>query len=273
MGGIVLPFEAGVWLLIAGVLLILYAISQAVVFLGLDPAPLEGRALAANETPALWKLLDSLRRELQCQAFDDVRISMRFNAGVRELPRLGLFGWPRTILDLGLPLLIVLTTSTETLCAVLAPTSCHHSSRAMREAWQPNSTAWLHRTWIGQCVPADAAASHRPIRVVRSISAALRFVNWYWPRLHARALVLSRAHEFHADHVAAVVAGGPTMVSALWKLECFGPWLAGALLDDVYQDADRLPETARGCHGPTGARRSRRCARQQMIGRGGLNAV
>lgn len=116
--GIVLEFQVGFWLLVGGVLLILFAISQAVVFLAVDPAPSEGRGLRAGEAPALGDLLDSLRSELQCRPFDDVRISMNFNASIREIPRLGLFGWPRTILELGLPLLTVLTP--EELRAVLA---------------------------------------------------------------------------------------------------------------------------------------------------------
>ena len=235
VGGIVLPFEVGVWLLIAGPLVILFAIAQAVVFLGLDPAQLEGRSLAPAEAPALWALLDALRRELQCRPFDDVRVLMSFNAGVRELPRLGLFGWPRTILELGLPLMNVLTT--DELRAVLAHELAHQSSRHARSG---SRIYRLHRTWSNVFERMQQPAAGRFAVSIRS--AAMRFVNWYWPRLHARAMVLSRTHEFHADRVAAGIADGPTLVSALWKLECMGPWLTERFWVDVYQDADRLPE-------------------------------
>ena len=40
--GIVLEFQVGIWFLLGGVLMILFAISQAVVFLAVDPAPPEG---------------------------------------------------------------------------------------------------------------------------------------------------------------------------------------------------------------------------------------
>jgi hypothetical protein len=235
VGGIVLPFQAGVWLLIAGALMIVYAIAQTVVFLGLDPAPLEGRALRPAEAPALWELLDSLRHELQCHPFDHVRVSMNFGAGIRELPRLGLFGWPRTLLDLGLPLLTVLTY--DEVRAVLAHELAHHSARHARSG---SRIYRLNCTWNNVIQRMQQPASGRFSVSIRS--SALKFVNWYWPRLHARAMVLSRAQEFHADSVAAGIAGGPTLVSALWKLECFGPWLSERFWMDVYQDADRLPE-------------------------------
>ena len=53
-----------------------------------------------------------------------------------------------------------------------------------------------------------------------------KFIEWYWPRLHARAFVLSRAHEYQADRLAAAIASAPRWRSALWRLECLTPWLS-----------------------------------------------
>jgi hypothetical protein len=217
------------------VLVILYAIAQAIAFLDLEPARPEGRALARGEAPALWALLGSLERELQCRPFDDVRISINFNAGVYELPRLGLLGWPRTCLDLGLPLLTVL--STDELRAVLVHELAHHSAL---HAQSGSRIYRLNHTWNNVFQRMQQPTASRVGRSIRS--AATRFVNWYWPRLHARAMVLSRSHEFHADRVAASVAGAPTLVAAIWKLECFESWLAERFWTDLFQNADRLPD-------------------------------
>ncbi len=233
--GIVLEFQVGIWLLVGGVLMILFAISQAVVFLAVDPTPPEGRGLKPGEAPALGEMLDSLRRELQCRPFDDVRISMNFNAGIRDIPRLGLLGWPRTILELGLPLMSVLTP--EELRAVLAHELAHHSARHARSG---SRIYRLHATWGNVFHRMQRPTTSSFGRRIRWVAA--RFVDWYWPRLHARAMVLSRAQEYHADRVAAGVAGGSTLVSALWRMQCIAPWLAERFWIEVFQEADRMPE-------------------------------
>ena len=55
-------------------------------------------------------------------------------------------------------------------------------------------------------------------------------------------MVLSRAQELHADRIAAGVAGGATLVSALWRMQCIVPWLAERFWIEVFQEADRMPE-------------------------------
>ena len=52
---------------------------------------------------------------------------MDFNAGVREVPRLGLLGWPRTYLEIGLPLSMAV--AQEEIRAILAHEFAHLSAR------------------------------------------------------------------------------------------------------------------------------------------------
>jgi hypothetical protein len=160
--------------------------------------------------------------------------------GIRELPRLGLLGWPRTVLELGLPLMSALTA--PELRAVLAHELAHHSARHARSS---SRIYRLHRTWGALFQRMQRPATGQLDRAIRG--AASRFVDWYWPRLHARALVLSRAQEYHADRVAAglVAAGGAgaaTLASALWRMECLGPWLSERFWVDLFAGADSSPE-------------------------------
>ena len=233
--GAMLEPAIGLWLLGGGVLLLVYATSQAGLFLLVEVAPPKGRALRPGEAPALRALLGSLGRELQCRPFDEVRISSDFNAGVREIPRLGLFGWPRTVLEIGLPLMTTL--APEELRAVLAHEFVHLSARHGRGGRRIDR---LHRMWCTVFEQMQGAGTGRYDRPVRW--AASRFAGWYWPRLHARSLVLSRLQEYQADRVAAGIAGEPTLVAALWRMECVWPRLSERFWPDLHQEADRSPE-------------------------------
>lgn len=233
--GIVLPFEAGVWLLGGGILLVLFATSQAFVFFAVDHAPPKGRGVRASEAPKLHALLDSLGRQLRCRPFDDVRITLDFNAGIREIPRLGFLGWPRTLLEIGLPLLEALDASE--LEAVLAHEMAHHSGRHARTSGRIYR---VHRIWAGLFQRMQRPATGGRDRAIRS--AAARFSAWYWPRLHARAVVISRAYEYRADRVAADRAGASAAVSALWRMECFYPMLTERFWPEVFRGAEQSPD-------------------------------
>jgi len=233
--GVVLEPGVGLWVIGLGVLLLVYAISQAGVSLLAEVDPPGGRPLRPGEAPGLVEALGSLGAELGCRPFDEVRVSMDYNAGVREIPRLGLFGWPRTILEIGLPL--ASTLSPGELRAVLAHEFAHQSARHGRGS---RRIYRLHRMWAGLANHLRRPASGRAGRAARW--AVSRFVGWYWPRLHARALVLSRSQELEADRVAAGVAGGPALASALWRMECLNPWLAERFWVDFRRLADESPE-------------------------------
>ncbi|WP_435018609.1 M48 family metalloprotease [Tundrisphaera sp. TA3] len=233
--GVVIEPPGGLAFLAIGVGLALYAIAQAGLFLLLEPPTPDGRALGPGEAPGLAGLLDDLRRELGCRRFDEVRISLDFNAGVSEVARLGVFGWPRTVLEVGLPLLLAL--SPAEFRAVLAHEFVHLSARHGRGGARIHR---LHRMWatlFDRLNKPDAGAASKGARW-----AASRFVGWYWPRLQARSLVLSRHHEYHADRIAAEVAGAETLASALWRLECRGAWLAECFWPDLHRGALVAPE-------------------------------
>src|SRR5262245_43618538 len=73
--------------------------------------PPEGRRVTAEQAPALFAMIDKLRHALKAPPFHRVLITSDFNAAVAQVPRLGMFGWHRNYLLLGLPLMKTLTAS------------------------------------------------------------------------------------------------------------------------------------------------------------------
>lgn len=235
VAGIMVDPPGGLVILAVGVAIGVYAIAQAGLFLLIDsPAP-DGRLLRPGEAVELTALLGALQREMKCRPFHEVRLSMDFNAGVSEIPRLGIFGWPRTILDVGLPLLLIL--SAAEFRAVLAHEFVHLSARHGRGGARIHR---LHLMWstLFMTLQKPGSGSFRKA----AHGAASAFVGWYWPRLQARSLALSRHHEHQADRIAAEIAGAESIISGLWRLQCRGPWLAECFWPNLHQQAVDTPE-------------------------------
>jgi Peptidase family M48 len=207
-GGIVLEPPGSLWLLGFGAVLIVYGIMQAGLFLLVDLGLPKGRPLKPSEATALWRQLDSLGRDLQCRPLGGVFLSMEFNASVREIPRLGLLGWPRTYLEIGFPL--SLAVAPDELRAILAHEFAHLSARHGKSGGRIYR---IHRTWAEVFQRMQQPGERSFGRATRWATA--KFIEWYWPRLHARAFVLSRAQEYQADRIAAEIAGALTLTSAL----------------------------------------------------------
>src|SRR5262249_15618506 len=72
------------------------------------PAP-RGLELRRDQAPALFRMLDELWSSLRAPRFHHVQLIEEFNAAVVQVPRLGLLGWQRNYLLLGLPLMQALS--------------------------------------------------------------------------------------------------------------------------------------------------------------------
>lgn len=174
------------------------------------PAP-EGIALDLASAPALARRLEEIRAALRAPKPNDVLLTMDFNAAVFQRPRFGVFGWPKTYLQLGVPLLYAL--DAEQFDAVLAHEFAH-LSRA-----HPKTGLWVFRvsrTWqqlLNQLHQSGSKAGW----------LFKRFFHWYVPRLEARGFVMSRRDEYEADAEAAQIAGADAMGSALLARIVRGP--------------------------------------------------
>jgi Zn-dependent protease with chaperone function len=243
------PVLAGFTLLAAGVALsILYQSLAATIFAALIAlaglalavfvlgclrvrfVPPEGLVLEEKDHPELHRLLDELGDLAGGVRFHRVILDPEMNSSVVQNPRLGVFGWYRAHLVIGLPLMEALPP--DELKAVLAH-EIGHLTRA-----DGKTCAWLHRTretWE---------------RVVNRFSANGccpvfgDFFRWFWPRFNSRVVVLSRFSELAADRFAAQAVSPGVLASGLRRLAILGKRVDREFwepLDRAVDDGSELP--------------------------------
>jgi Zn-dependent protease with chaperone function len=118
--------------LIVGALL--YAVLRSLWVKQDSPA---GERVTEADAPQLFRMLGELQQRLQTPAIHAVLVTPEFNAAVSQVPQLGLFGWHRNFLVLGLPLMKGLTV--EQFKSVLAHELGHLSRGHARAA------NWIYR--------------------------------------------------------------------------------------------------------------------------------
>ncbi len=189
-----------------------------------------GLTLRREEVPALFELLDQLRTEVAPMRFHTVLVTREFNAAVAQVPRLGVFGWFRSYLLLGLPLMQ--SVDAEEFKAVLAHEFAHLSNR------DGGSGSWVYRirrSWEQMIGNVERNGGRG--------SFALRpFVSWFWPRFNAHAFVLSRLQEYRADETGGRFAGKETMGRALTRIALRGRWMQQDFWPPVMRRVNDRPE-------------------------------
>lgn len=166
--------------------------------------PPEGLVLEEKDHPELHKVLAELGDLAGGMRFHRVMLDPDMNASVVQTPRLGIFGWYRSHLMIGLPLMEAL--SLDELKAVLAH-EIGHLTRA-----DGKTCAWLHRTretWERVVERFSRNGHHRVFG---------DFFQWFWPRFSSRVLVLSRFNELAADQFAAHAVSPQALASGLRRL-------------------------------------------------------
>jgi len=171
------------------------------------PAP-QGERISRFDAPRLHELVRRVRRTVAAPRVHVIQSIPQLNAAVVQVPRLGVFGWYRNYLLIGLPLLQAL--SPEEWQAVLAHELGHLSGR------HGMLGAWIYRvreTWgrLGQTIQTRKSA----------LGGLLfgKFFDVYAPYFMAYSFVLARGHEYEADQAAAELAGAETARRALLRLE------------------------------------------------------
>jgi len=173
--------------------------------------PPAGRKLSRAEAGPLHDLLREQTRALGAPAVHRVILTTDYNAAAMQLPRLGLLGWPRNYVLVGLPLLQTLTP--EQAAAVMAHELGHLRGGHGRFA---ALTYRVNQSWA-QLVTNLERSGRRSI--VRG------FTEWYVPRFNAWSHPLRRTAEFEADAAAARITSAAALAEALCAIEVREPAL------------------------------------------------
>lgn len=207
---LILLFKLGKLLLLLAVPLWLLVRSATRALLARLPAP-EGRALSRREAPALFAALDQMRLRLRGPRVHHVLLVDEMNAAVVQRPLLGLLGWPRNYLLLGLPLLESL--GPEEALAVVAHEYGHLAGSHGRFG------AFIYRLRLSWSAMQQLAEQWQGLagRLMKSL------VGWYAPYFNAYTFVLARANEYEADRASADLVGAEAAARALKRVNLAGP--------------------------------------------------
>ena len=192
--------------------------------------PPAGPELRRDSAPGLFAMLDELSRRLHAPRLHHVQLDDEFNAGIVQIPRLGVFGWQRNFLILGLPLMEAV--SPEQFRAVLAHEMGHLSGNHSR------FSGWVYRvrlTWE-RLLESLLERRHAGLWLFTG------FFGWYAPFFSAYSFVLARADEYVADRCAAEVTGRQTAAEALVAIQVKGHFLADKFWPQIAEQAQRQAE-------------------------------
>lgn len=162
--------------------------------------PPEGRELRKDEAPRLFAAIDEVCAQLRAPRADVVLVNDEYNAAVSQIPRLGVFGWHRNYLILGLPLMQALPP--DEWRGVLAHEFSHLSRAHARFG------NWIYRVRKTWSQLMERLEQERQGGGAWMFS---RFFQWYAPYFAAYTFVLARRDEYEADRLAATVVGPEAM--------------------------------------------------------------
>lgn len=205
-----------IWLWIIGLVILFLGCDAVLKALWVRLEPPKGLPVVRGEATVLFAELDELQRQLRSAPFDQVLVVPECNAAVVQHPRLGVFGWPRNFLLIGLPLLEGL--SADEMRAVLAHEFAHLSRR---HGSLGQRVYCLRRSWetVFEQMSKSQVKGELSLRPLYA-----KFLDWFWPRFNAHAFVLSRANEFQADRDAARLGGVAHAASSLLWIRLADRW-------------------------------------------------
>lgn len=193
-----------------------------------DPPP--GLRLRRRDFPALYGELDQICKQLDARKVHQVVITDEFNAAIVQTPRLGILGWQKNTLILGLELLMILPTQQAR--AVIAHELGHLSGNHSR------FNGWIYRvrmTWL-RIMYSFAEQQGIAARMMT------KFFDWYAPRFAAYSYPLAQINEYEADKVAAELTDAQTTADALINTTANAPYVDEHYWSEFFKQADHQPQ-------------------------------
>lgn len=192
----------------------------------------KGVKLTRQEAPELFALIDELTTALKTPKFHHIILDSQLNAGVLQVPRLGILfiGWQQNYLILGLPLMQSL--SPEQFRAIVAHELGHLSGNHSR------FSGWIYQlrhTWFNLVNRFESNGQGGSLLFSK-------FFNWYEPFFRAYSFVLARNNEYEADRCAAELAGTHNAAQALINLEIKSHYLQENFWRNFYKQEVNNPE-------------------------------
>lgn len=194
------------------------------------PQP-EGRRVTPEEAPMLFATLDEFRRAMQGPRVHVVLVTNDFNASVVQVPRLGIFGFHRNYLIVGLPFME--TMSPAEFKAVLAHEYGHLSSA------HGKFNNWIYRQRTAWARIVDLMVERN-----QGDWVILPFLRRFAPYFNAYSFVLARANEYEADRASVRLTDARTTASALLRSELFGQYLGEKVYPAFHRQAWHAPQPA-----------------------------
>jgi Zn-dependent protease with chaperone function len=150
----------------------------------------QGYQLNRKEYPLLYNEINRLRRKLSTPYIHQVILMPEYNAAIVQTPRLGLLGWYKNTLYLGLELLLSMSPAQAS--SVIAHELGHLSGKHNR------FSGWIYRVRLSwNTIMIGLQEQHN-----FGANLLRRFFNWYSPTFAAYSFALARANEYSADAVA-----------------------------------------------------------------------
>jgi hypothetical protein len=194
--------------------------------LRLQAQPAPGVAIGPQQAKEVHSLVEKAREALGAAPVDELRFDDSLDVRLVAQPRLGLLGWPRQVLVIGLPLMMAL--GAEPLAALVM----HALVPLRRESdWRQalkEPAPWIERqrlTW------ASLAAAWVPSRLLPWWQDAVLapFMTRILPRFETRAVVIGRDEAALADRLVLSHCGAQPLATAL-----LGPAVQRHFLDEVF---------------------------------------
>ena len=218
-------FKAFFWIMqiiFIPVLLVLMILRALIVSL---PPP-DGMYLDRRKFPKLYDTLDEIKKILKGPKIHEVLLDNQFNASIIQVPRLGIFGWYKNYLTIGLPILFGL--NKDQIKIILSHEYGHISGSHGKFG------SWIYRireTWDNLLHGLERQAHWGAIFFKK-------FLAWYAPFFNAYSFVSARSHEFEADRIAANIADTQTVGDTLCTTAILGRYLNEDIWPHIYKQAE-----------------------------------